>query len=349
MHIFKSLNLKKKYFIIFILLAKNIFGQDTHLTQYFIAPQTINPSAFGVINSFEAGLQYKSQWNAFTKGFTSYSAFINKQITENSKKYKGFFSAGLNFGYDKSGDGSLTIVSGGMPVNYSLKLNDHQFLTSGISVGFAQKSLSSQSLTWGSQFDGLNYNSSLPNENRNRESITVLDLGAGMALINKKNGKNFAANTEPSNTLGFSVAHINKPNYSFYKKNNERLLMRFNLYESFNYCFNGSPYSISPSCMVQYQGRASEVILGTQFSYKMGGESYITGLKKTSTIGFGAFYRFKDAFALNAFAEVKKIIFGVSYDINTSTLRKTSNNKGGLEVFIKIKNANHLYKGFGNW
>jgi type IX secretion system PorP/SprF family membrane protein len=340
--------LKKKYFIIFLMLAKNIFCQDVHLTQYFIAPQTINPSAFGVINSFEAGLQYKSQWNAFTKGFTSYSAFVNKQITKNSKKSKGFYSAGLNFGYDRSGDGKLTSIVGGLPINYSLRLNDKYVLTSGVSIGFAQKSLTSTNLTWGSQFDGFNYNSNLPNENRNKETLAKLDLGAGMALISKNNDKKFAASTESSNTLGFSVAHINKPRYSFNSTSNERLLMRFNLYESFNYCFNSSPYSISPSFMVQYQGGASEVILGAQFNYKMGGESYITGIKKTSSIGIGAYYRYKDAFALNAFAEVKKIIFGVSYDVNISTLRKTSNNKGGLEIFIKIKNAKHLYKGFVN-
>ena len=330
-------------------MAKNIFCQDSHLTQYFIAPQAINPAAFGVINSLEAGLQHKSQWNAFTKGFTTYSAFINKQITNNGKENRGFFSGGLNFSYDKSGDGKLTTTAGSLPINYSLKLNNNQCLTSGLSFGFAQKTLSSQNLTWGSQFDGLNYNQSLPSENRNKESISVLDLGAGIALINKPNGKRFAASTEPSNTFGFSVAHINKPNYSFYKKNNERLLMRFNLYESFNYCFEGSPYSISPSCMVQYQGGASEVILGAMFNYKTGGESYLTGLNKSSTIGFGAFYRYKDAIALNAFAEVKRVMFGFSYDINTSKLRRTSNSKGGLELFLKIKNASHLYKGFGNW
>ncbi|MBA2610554.1 MAG: PorP/SprF family type IX secretion system membrane protein [Bacteroidetes bacterium] len=341
--------MKKNYFIIFILVAKNIFCQDIHLTQYFIAPQTINPAAFGVINSFEAGLQHKSQWNAFTKGFTTYSAFINKQITAKTTENKGYFSAGLNFGYDRSGDGNLTTIGGCLPLNYSLKLNDHQFLTSGVSIGFAQKSITSLNQTWGSQFDGFNYNSSLASENQAQQSVTALDLGTGIALINKKNGKKFAMNTEPSNTLGFSVAHINKPNYSFYKNSNERMLMRFNLYESFNYSFEGSRYSISPSLMLQYQGRATEAILGAMIHYRSGTDSYITGLKKTSVIGFGAYYRAKDAFALNAFFEVKKIIFGASYDINTSTLQKTSKSKGGLELFIKIKNASHLYKGFGKW
>ena len=121
------MKVKKLYFIIFMLFVKNIFCQDIHLTQYFIAPQTINPSAFGVINSFEAGLQYKSQWNAFTKGFTTYSAFVNKQIPNRRQNNKGFFSVGLNFSYDKSGDSRLTNMSGGLPINYSLKLNNRQF------------------------------------------------------------------------------------------------------------------------------------------------------------------------------------------------------------------------------
>lgn len=343
------MKIKRTYLIIFTLFVKNLLCQDIHLTQYFIAPQMINPSAFGVINSFEAGLQYKSQWNAFTKGFTTYSAFVNKQITRNSKETRGFFSAGLNFGYDKSGDSKLTTLIGSIPFNYSLRLNSKQFLTSGISVGFAQKSLSSINQTWGSQYDGLNYNSSLPNENTTRQTIAVFDLGAGVALVNKKNGKKFAVTTEPSNTLGFSVAHITKPNYSFYKNSNERLLMRFNLYECFTYFFGNSRYSISPSVLVQYQGGASEAILGTRLNYKLSNDSYITGIRKASVIGFGAYYRYKDAFALNAFMEVKKIMFGISYDINTSALQKTSKSKGGLELFIKIKNPNHLYKGFGKW
>ncbi len=342
------MKVKKIYFIISMLFIKNMFCQDIHLTQYFIAPQSINPSAFGVINSFEAGFQYKSQWNAFTKGFTTYSAFVNKQITANNKESKGFFSAGLNFGYDKSGDSRLTTTGASVPINYSLRINKHQFFTSGVSLGFAQKSLSNPTQTWGSQYDGLNYNPSLPSENNAQQTVAALDLGAGIALINKKNGKRFTANTEPSNTFGISVAHINKPKYSFYKNSNERLLMRFNLYESFNYCFNGQN-SISPSLMIQYQGRATEAILGAMFQHKSGTESYITGNKKTSTIGFGAYYRLKDAFALNAFAEVKKIMFGISYDINTSTLQKTTKGKGGLEIFIKKKNASHLYKGFGKW
>ncbi|MBL7921790.1 MAG: PorP/SprF family type IX secretion system membrane protein [Bacteroidia bacterium] len=336
------------YLFIFILFAKNVFCQDAHLTQYFIAPQMINPSAFGVINSFEAGFQYKSQWNAFTKGFTTYSAFVNKQIPNNRQDNRGFFSAGLHFGYDRSGDARLTAVNGVLPVNYSLKLNDHQFLTSGVSAGFFQRSISGVEQTWGSQYDGLNYNASLPNENTGRQSMVKLDVGAGIALINKKTKRSFAANSEPSNTFGLSVAHINKPRYSFYRSN-ERLAMRFNVYESFNYCFNGSPYSISPSLMFQYQGKATETILGAMLHYKSGNESFITGVKKPSEYGFGVYYRYRDAFAINAFAEIKKIMFGISYDINTSTLLKTSKGRGGLEVFIKIKNSNYLYKRFGKW
>ena len=330
-------------------MVKNIFCQDVHLTQYFIAPQSINPAAFGVINSFEAGFQYKSQWNAFNKGFTTYSAFVNKQIPNRRADSKGFFSVGMNFAYDKSGDSKLTNTSGAIPINYSLRINNHQFLTSGVYVGFMQKTLSGTNQTWGSQYDGFNYNPGLLGENATRQTIAKVDVGAGIALINKRNGKRFAANTDPSNTFGFSVAHVNKPNYSLNKSSNERMLMRFDLYESFNYCFNGTPYSISPSLMLQYQGGATEAILGAMFQYKSGNDSYLTGIKKTSALGFGMYYRYRDALAINAFAEVKRVLFGLSYDINTSTLQKTSKSRGGLEIFVKVRNLSHLYKGFGKW
>ncbi|MBA3665582.1 MAG: type IX secretion system membrane protein PorP/SprF, partial [Bacteroidetes bacterium] len=112
--------MKKVFTIGFIIAAVKLFAQDIHLTQYFVAPQSINPAAFGVLNDFEAGVQYKSQWNSFTKGFTTYSAFVNKQIRLKKKK-SGFFAVGLNCAYDKAGDGSFTSIVGGLPVNYSVK------------------------------------------------------------------------------------------------------------------------------------------------------------------------------------------------------------------------------------
>ncbi len=341
----------KNIFNLFLLLIvrQTLFGQDIHLTQYFVSPQIINPAAFGVVNNFEAGVQYKSQWNSFTKGFTTYSAFVNKQIPFKNKK-GGFFAVGVNCVYDKAGDGSFTSIIAGLPINYSVKLNANNYLTSGINIGYNQKSISASNLTWGSQYDGFNYNQALPNENRIQQLKTAVDIGAGMAWVNKKNGKKFTAVTEPVNICGLSAAHLNRPSYSFFNNSNERMKIRYNFYEYCHFYFEGSNFSIVPSLMLQRQGSANEIILGNMFCYKLSNDSYITGIKQSTSLNMGVYYRFLDAVTLNAMIEYKKYLIGVSYDLNLSNLKQSSKAKGGLEVFFKLKNPfNFLYKGFSSW
>ncbi|MCW3078503.1 MAG: hypothetical protein JWO32_3112, partial [Bacteroidetes bacterium] len=303
----------KKVFIIYMLVLANTMNcQDIHLTQYFVSPQVINPAAFGVLNDFEAGIQYKSQWNSFTKGYTTYSAFANKQFRLKNKK-SGFFSVGLNCVYDKAGDGSLTSIIGGLPVNYSVKLNANNYFTTGLNVGYNQKTISATNLTWGSQFDGFNYNQALPGENRILQVKSAVDFGAGLAWISKKNGKTFTNISEPVNILGFSAAHLNRPMYSFYGGSNEKMKIRYNLYEYCHLYFEGSNVSVVPSLMVQRQGTATELILGSMVCYKINNQSRITGINQSSSLDFGVYYRLRDAVTLNTMMEYKNYIFGFAY------------------------------------
>lgn len=340
----------KKIFAIGILIAATkLFAQDIHLTQYFIAPQNINPAAFGVLNDFEAGAQYKSQWNTFTRGFTTYSAFANKQIRMKKKK-SGFFAVGLNCAYDKAGDGNFTSIVAGLPLNYTVKLNTNNFFTSGLYVGYNQKTITATNLTWGSQFDGFNYNQALPGENRIMQAKAAVDFGAGLALISKKNGKKFTELQEPVNVLGISAAHLNMPSYSFYSESAERMKIRYDLYEYCHFYFDGSNLSVVPSFMAQRQGTANEFIFGSMFCYKFSTQSYITGLNQSSSFDMGIFYRFKDAVTVNTMFEYRSYIFGVSYDVNVSKLKPTSKSKGGLEISFKVRNPyKYLYKGFSSW
>lgn len=341
--------MKKIFVITYLLIFSTCFSQDIHLSQYFISPQTINPAAFGVLNDFEAGVQYKSQWNSFTKGYTTYSAFVNKQIPLKEKK-SGFFAVGINFAYDKSGDASFTSIVGSIPVNYSVKLNKNNYFTTGLYAGYNQKAINATNLTWGSQFDGLNYNQGLPGENRILQTKTAIDFGAGLTCISKKNGKKFTSFNEPVNIFGLSAAHLNRPSYSFFSNSNEKMKIRYNLYEYCHIYFEGSNMSLVPSVMIQRQGSANEFIFGSMVCYKFSQQSYITGLNQSSSIDFGVFYRVKDAVTFNTMLEYRSYIIGAAYDVNLSPLKQSTRSKGGFEIFIKLKNPyKYLYKGFSSW
>ncbi|MGZ3921330.1 MAG: type IX secretion system membrane protein PorP/SprF, partial [Bacteroidia bacterium] len=241
-------------------------------------------------------------------------------------------------------------ITGSLPVNYSVKLNDNNYFTTGLYAGYNQKTISATNLTWGSQFDGLNYNSALPGENRIMQAKMAVDFGAGLALISKKKEKKFTSLNEPVNILGFSAAHLNRPGYSFYGESNEKMKIRYNLYEYCHIYLEGTNLSVVPSVMAQRQGTANELIFGSMFCYKFNTQSYITGLNQSSSIDCGVFYRYKDAVTFNTMFEFKSYIFGASYDVNLSQLRQSTHSKGGLEIFFKVKNPyKYLYKGFSSW
>lgn len=343
----------KKRGLILILFASVILrGQDNHFSQYFIAPQFINPAAFGVFNSFEAGMQYKGQWNTFTRGYRSYAAFVNKSFKpRRGDDRKSFASIGLNVIYDRAGDNQLTHFKTELPLNITTKLKKGGFFAGGIKVGFGQLALRSNNFTWGNQFDGFEYNSSLSS---NELSTTItkfyFDCAAGISYSTYRKRKGFVETAEPKNLIGLSVDHINKPNYSVLSSGADRLKMKFNFYEYHHLYVSGSDLSFIPSLLAQYQGGAYEVIVGTYVRRKYNTDSKYTGVKKGKYVSLGVFYRLKDACSVNLMLELKNYSFAVNYDLNVSKLRNSSKGMGGLELSITVNDATrYLYKGYSKF
>lgn len=345
--------MRKLLLIIVLAIGAALPAQDIHFTQYYAAPQFINPAAFGTANSLEAGLLYKTQWQSFTKGYTTYGAFVNKQLRGNkfNNRKKGYFSAGLSFFYDKAGSTQLTTINANLPVNYTVRLNKTNLLTSGLYVGFGQRSINVANSTWGNQFDGYQYNSALPTGEPGATQVRAyLDLGIGMTLTSGRKVKTIADINDPKNVIGISAAHLNRPRYSFYGMPDERLRMRFNLYEYHHFYFRDSPYSLIPSLMVQYQANAYEVVMGTFLRYRIKTDARITGFKKSSSASLGLFYRVGDAMSLNGMFEMNRYTIGVAYDLNLSNLRVSTRMRGGVEIYLKLNDPfNYLYRGFSKF
>jgi hypothetical protein len=83
------------------------------------------------------------------------------------------------------------------------------------------------------------------------------------------------------------------------------------------------------SIMHQVQGAAKETIAGGAFSYNMG-----SSFENPLELYAGAWYRLGDALIPYMGIEVNHFRIGVSYDINTSTLRPASISRGGTELSI---------------
>lgn len=343
----------RKLLIISSFIANALLGQDIHFSQYFVAPQLINPASFGVFNTFEAGAQYKGQWNSFTNGYKSAAAFANKSFKPKKRgsDKKAYLSAGLNAIYDQAGDGQLTHFKAELPLNVTKRVGAVGFFTGGLNVGFGQLTLKSNNFTWGNQFNGYEYNASI-NSNETSSALTrsYFDCGAGIAYTTFKREKNVTEMTSPKNTFGLSVAHLNMPAYSLTGSGGERLRMRFNFYEYHHIYFRNSNLSITPTLLVQYQGGAYEVVAGNYFRMRLQDDARYTGYHKSKYLSIGFFYRLKDACAMNVSMELKNYSLGINYDFNLSQLTPASKSQGGLEISFKVNDAfRHLYKGIGKY
>ena len=333
--------------------AQVLLGQDIHFSQYFVAPQLINPASFGVFNTVEAGAQYKGQWNSFTNGYKSAAAFANKSFRSKKRgsDKKAYLSTGLNVIYDEAGDGQLTHFKAELPLNVTKRVGSVGFFTGGLSVGFGQLTLKNNHFTWGNQFNGYEYNASLSsNEASSALTKTYADCGAGIAYTTFKKEKNVTEMTSPKNTFGLSVAHLNMPAYSLTGSGGERLRMRFNFYEYHHTYFRNSNLSLTPTLLIQYQGGAYEVVAGNYFRLRLRDDARYTGYHTSKYISLGFFYRLRDACAMNVMVEMKNYALGLNYDFNFSKLTPASKTLGGLEISLRVNDAfRHLYKGIGKY
>lgn len=86
-------------------------------------------------------------------------------------------------------------------------------------------------------------------------------------------------------------------------------------------------FDITPNALFLKQGNAQQVAVG----------AYAQMMLNTQTdLLFGTNYRVDDAAIAFLGFHIKSMVFGVSYDFNTSALNRATGNKGGLELSISF-------------
>jgi len=92
---------------------------------------------------------------------------------------------------------------------------------------------------------------------------------------------------------------------------------------------------ISPLFLYERQGPAQMIYGGTFIKYKLQESSKYTDNMLSKSISIGGFFRSGDAAVIAAQCELGQIGFGISYDINISSLTNVSSGHGGFEISLK--------------
>ena len=111
--------------------------------------------------------------------------------------------------------------------------------------------------------------------------------------------------------------------------------MRYLFHFTGSYGIKNTNMQLSPIFVYERQGPAQMIYVGTFIKYKLQESSKYTDYVLSRTVSLGGFLRSSDAVAIAAQCELGQIAFGISYDINISSLAKVSSGRGGFEISIR--------------
>jgi type IX secretion system PorP/SprF family membrane protein len=298
--------------IIFSVFCTLVSAQDPIFTQYFLVPESLNPSFTGLLETTSAGVIHRSQWtNLNYKIDTDYAYFST--WSENNQS-----GIGVNFLNHRENFTGYNFLQANINYSYRVELNYEWYFRPGIEIGYVSKSFGFQNLILRDQIN-------LSNETISPVSIDPLQLNNRIHFINISTGLLFYTDNF---WIGSAIKHLNRPNISIAEEGNIPLDMFYNI--STGYEFNLSdiietgflPYETRMMVTGNFmdQGGYNRLDIGTSIIFSqlvIGATAALNPIKKTD--------QSHTLTSINLFSglQYEKFKIGFSYDINTSKIGRT--------------------------
>lgn len=330
-------------FILSLFSAQIVRSQDIHFSQFNETNLLLNPGSAGVGHDVNVVLNYRNQWQSMGQGYNTLAASGDMKLLKSKKTNLGL---GLSFFNDKAGDSKMGTTLGNLSLAGIIHLNKISVLSTGLMLGFSQRTVDANNLKFGSQYDGESYNPNLSSGEMNiGRSNTTFDVGAGIVYSYGSESNNSFMNDIRKVKIGFAIFHPNSPNVSYYTGNSTKSDMKMVFHGNGSFGVPNSNIVIQPSYMFLMQGKLKELTFGSSFQFQLQESSRVTGFKKSSALSFGAYYRFKDALIGLVKYEFSNYSVGLSYDVNISKLSVASKARGGFEVSLRFYTPSMFGKG----
>lgn len=324
--------------VFFIVLSQQIFAQDKQFSQFYASPMNLNPAMTGVFEgSFRAVINYREQYNSILDAhpFRTISAGFEKRFRIVNSDY---LSIGFNALQDQSGVGGYGQYLGHLSASYMKQVggsrygSQSQYLIAGAQIGAGQNRIDPTRLWFSAQYDNssVSVNTSLDNQEANlaTSSDVFLDFNAGLMWYARL-GEN------KSVYFGGAINHLAPAQISLYEQGpTETLYMRFTGHGGAELPLNRE-LSILPAFLVMSQGPSFQTNFGINFRYSNRDWREVAiraGLwnRISKTVEGGH----ADALIFSTILEMERFNLGVSYDVNTSSLKTASQSRGSIEVSL---------------
>lgn len=328
--------MKTKY----LLPATFLFGmalnaQDVHFSQSTETPLLLNPAQAALGHDVLAVINFKDQWKSVGSSYRTFNVSTDVAVLKKSTGSR--MGIGIDVFSDKAGDAKMGTTTGALHLSGVIAADDHNLLSAGVSGGFGQRSLSYDKLYWDSQYNGMQYDATLPSgEPLTFANHGYLDLSAGVGWFYGDGHSTLSSNDARTINLGFAVHHINKPVYSFYGDQDQRLPIKYIFHGQADIGIKNYSLILEPSYLVMIQGGHREITPGMIVKYTPREASKYTGRIKASAFLLGGYFRVKDAVVIATGYEFSNWSIRMSYDVNVSNLKTATQARGGFELALSF-------------
>jgi type IX secretion system PorP/SprF family membrane protein len=280
------------------------YSQDPEFSQFYANPLYLNPAlAVAPVCPRLIG-NFRDQWPTIGGAFVTYSASYDQ--------YVDFLHGGIGllFTADRTGGGNLNTTALSLMYAYKFNISEHLYASTALQVGYFQRRLVWENLTFEDMIDPQN-GFVLPTSEKQPDNLTVAapDFSAGVFL----GYDNIVYG-------GIAVDHLSQPKIGFYADNTSKLDMKITAHVGsvINLKGNGSSedkeFSISPNVLYQQQFKFHQLNLGLYLTY----DFLLTGLWFR--------YSFENADAIIPMVGIhyKNLQIGFSYDATISNLKSAT-------------------------
>ncbi|HEY0667797.1 MAG TPA: PorP/SprF family type IX secretion system membrane protein [Sphingobacteriaceae bacterium] len=291
-------------FLAFLGHWSGALGQDPHFSQYFASPLTLNPVNTGYFDGdYRIAANFRQQW------FNARDAYNTSTVSYDVKLMKPHVSEFTRVGigvmgmFDESLGGVLrsTYVSVSGAYHKALAFDGKHTVGVGFQVTFANRTIDYSRLTFASQFNGLGFDTALPNNLTIADkSIEHLDMNAGVLYALHSKGLNAY--------VGASLYHISQPQESLFNEVETKLNHRYNLHSAAEFSLDDLN-SISVSGLYMKQGNVSETLFGGVYKLQS------TLGKNNASLFVGVWHRLRDALIPYIGVDYKDIHVGINYEV----------------------------------
>jgi len=339
---------KNKYFSVlfaFVLGTSAVEAQDIHFSQVLETPVLLSPANTGFFNGYvRATANYRNQWAAMNKAYQTMGLVVDGGLFK-SKKHAAFMGVGLSIFSDQAGVAKIRKTTALLNLSGLVKLGKKSAMSVGLAGGTAASNGDYTKLTYASQFNGNTIDPTVNSNETPYRQFTTLDVAAGVAYEFMSFKRDQDHDDMTSIKIALGAFHLNRPSQEYGFGSAYRLPVRYSAALTGVFDIEDTRFSLMPAVVYQKQEQYEMLVLGSFVKYRMSTGTKVTGEKTQNAIGFGLFYRTRDAIIPKLSMDFGDVSFGMSYDVNVSGYRTASQGMGGFEVSLRYNNlASSLFE-----